>query len=97
VDDADTGVSEVFALITSLLDPDVYPAEEIARLYCARWRVETLFKILKVGIRESHAVFRSCGPATATCPDVTVSDATGRYAGMKLTSAIGAGRADDRP
>ena len=63
VDDADTGVSEVFALITSLLGPDVYPAEEIARLYCARWRVETLFKILKVGIRESHAVFRSCSPA----------------------------------
>jgi hypothetical protein len=63
VDDADTGVSEVFALITSLLDPGVYPAEEIARLHCARWRAETLFKILKVEIRESHAVFRSCSPA----------------------------------
>jgi hypothetical protein len=63
VKDADTGISEVFALITTLLDPHAYPALEIARLYASRWQVEILFKILKVEIRTSHAVLRSKSPA----------------------------------
>jgi hypothetical protein len=63
VKDADTGMSEVFALITTLLDPDAYPALDLAELYAARWEVELLFKILKVEIRESHAVLRSKTPA----------------------------------
>jgi hypothetical protein len=63
VKDADTGISEVFALITTLLDPDAHPAADLARLYAARWQVEIIFKILKVGIRASHAVLRSKSPA----------------------------------
>ena len=63
VQDADTGISEVFALITTLTDPVAYPALELARLYACRWQVETLFKILKVEIRQSHAVLRSKSPA----------------------------------
>ena len=35
-------------LVTSLLDAMEYPAEEIARLYAARWKVETLIRDLKV-------------------------------------------------
>lgn len=61
--DADTGISEVFALITTLLDPAAYPAEALAQLYACRWQVEILFKILKVEIRGSHAVLRSKSPA----------------------------------
>jgi len=49
VKDADTGISEVFALITTLLDPDAHPALDLAGLYAARWQVELLFKILKGG------------------------------------------------
>ena len=63
VKDADTGVSEVFALITTLLDPVAYPALDLAGLYAARWQVELLFKILKVELRESGAVLRSKSPA----------------------------------
>jgi Insertion element 4 transposase N-terminal/Transposase DDE domain len=63
VKDAETGISEVFALITTLLDPDAHPALELARLYACRWQVELLFKILKVEIRESGAVLRSKSPA----------------------------------
>ncbi|HEU5429171.1 MAG TPA: IS4 family transposase [Actinocrinis sp.] len=63
VRDADTGISEVFALITTLLDPAAYPAEALAQLYACRWQVEILFKILKVEIRGSHAVLRSKSPA----------------------------------
>ncbi len=35
-------------LVTSLLDSQKYPAEEIARLYAARWKIETLIRELKV-------------------------------------------------
>ena len=63
VKDADTGISEVFALITTLLDPVAYPASSLAGLYAARWQVELLFKILKVELRESGAVLRSQSPA----------------------------------
>lgn len=63
VKDADTGFSEVFALITTLLDPAAYRALDLACLYAARWQVELLFKILKVELRESGAVLRSKSPA----------------------------------
>jgi hypothetical protein len=62
VKDADTGISEVFALITTLLDPDAHPALDLAGLYAARWQVELLFKILKVEVRASGAVLRSKTP-----------------------------------
>ncbi len=35
-------------LVTSLLDAEKYPADEVARLYAARWKVETLIRELKV-------------------------------------------------
>jgi hypothetical protein len=35
-------------LVTSLLDAQRYPAAEIGRLYAGRWRIETVFKELKV-------------------------------------------------
>ena len=40
VKDADTGISEVFALITTLLDPEAHNAEQLARLYAERWRAD---------------------------------------------------------
>jgi hypothetical protein len=35
-------------LVTSLLDAKHYPASEIAELYAGRWRIETVFRQLKV-------------------------------------------------
>lgn len=43
--------------ITSLLDHKLYPAKEIAGLYGKRWRIETLFKEVKVNL--SADVLRS--------------------------------------
>jgi hypothetical protein len=63
VKDADTGISEVFALVTTLIDHERYPAKDLARLYLRRWRAETLIKLLKIEIRETHATFRSKTPA----------------------------------
>lgn len=36
--------SEVFALVTDLLDPDIYPALDLARAYPMRWECETVIK-----------------------------------------------------
>jgi Transposase DDE domain len=34
-------------LVTTLLDPEAYPAQELARLYLRRWRIELWFRDLK--------------------------------------------------
>jgi IS4 transposase len=46
--------------VTSLLDENLYPAKEIAELYGKRWRIETLFKEVKVNL--SADVLRSLSP-----------------------------------
>jgi IS4 transposase len=51
------GKREVTWLVTSLLDPKRYPAQEIAELYARRWRIETLFREVKINL--SADVLRS--------------------------------------
>ncbi len=46
--------------VTSLLDPKRYPADQIIALYAWRWRVETLFRELKITL--SANVLRSQSP-----------------------------------
>ena len=58
----DDGVSEMFCLITTLLDPTAAPALELARCYAERWSVEVLFKLVKVDLRESGGILRSGKP-----------------------------------
>lgn len=48
-------------LVSSLLDAGRYPAKEIAELYGKRWRIETLFKAVKINL--SADVLRSLSPA----------------------------------
>jgi hypothetical protein len=59
------GVSEVFALITTLLDPDEAPALELAAAYADRWRIEVLYDTVKVEIRAGRSVCRSKHPDTS--------------------------------
>jgi hypothetical protein len=47
-------------LITSLLDADKYPSNEIAEIYRRRWRIETLFREVKTNL--SADVLRSKTP-----------------------------------
>lgn len=47
--------------VTSLLDDREYPADEIVELYAKRWRIETLFRQVKVNF--SADVLRSQTPA----------------------------------
>lgn len=37
-------------LVTTLLDPQTYPAEELARLYAKRWRIELWFRDIKTAM-----------------------------------------------
>nr|QIY75336.1 IS4 family transposase [Streptomyces sp. RLB1-33] len=56
--------SELFCLITTLLDPDAAPARELAELYAARWTSETIFKHIKIEQRGGRtATLRSNSPA----------------------------------
>lgn len=58
----DDGTSEVFALITNLVDPEEAPALELARNYSSRWHIELLFRLVKVDIRTPGGVLRSRKP-----------------------------------
>ncbi|PZT73671.1 MULTISPECIES: IS4 family transposase [unclassified Streptomyces] len=56
--------SELFCLITTLLDPEAAPAAELAELYTARWTSETIFKHIKIEQRGGRtATLRSNSPA----------------------------------
>jgi len=54
------GERKVVWLVTSLLDNKLYPADEIAALYGKRWRIETLFREVKINL--SADVLRSLSP-----------------------------------
>lgn len=45
------GKRRVLWLATSLLDGEAYPASEIVELYARRWRIETLFREMKVALK----------------------------------------------
>jgi hypothetical protein len=52
-------------VLTTLLDPDAFPAREIAAGYSRRWRVETAFLHLKRTIRGAGRELRGQSPALA--------------------------------
>jgi hypothetical protein len=56
--------SEVFCLVTNLLNPLEAPAPALIGLYRQRWSIETVFKALKVDIGAARPVLRSARPET---------------------------------
>jgi hypothetical protein len=54
------GERKVVWLVSSLLDAKLYPAKDIAELYSRRWRIETLFREVKINF--SADVLRSKTP-----------------------------------
>jgi hypothetical protein len=57
------GTSEVFALVTSLLDVEGYPALDLACCYPERWGCETVIGHHKTDMGEGQPVLRSKDPA----------------------------------
>lgn len=56
------GDEKVYRLITSVLDPQQAPAQELAALYHERWEIETAFDELKTHLRGKSIVLRSRTP-----------------------------------
>ena len=52
----------IYRLVTSILDPDQAPAQELAALYHERWEIETALDELKTHLRGSQIVLRSKTP-----------------------------------
>ena len=56
------GGEPLYRLITTILDPDLAPARELAALYHERWEIETAFDELKTHLRGARIVLRSKTP-----------------------------------
>ena len=52
----------LYRLVTTILDPDAAPAEELAALYHERWEIEGAFDELKTHLRGRQIVLRSKSP-----------------------------------
>jgi transposase IS4-like protein/DDE family transposase len=62
IPDRNGGGSELIALITTITDPALASAEELARAYCERWEEETGNDQLKTCLRGPGQVLRSKSP-----------------------------------
>src|SRR6202051_3609777 len=56
------GAEPIYRLITTILDPTLAPAQELAALYHERWEVETALDELKTHLRGAQIVLRSKTP-----------------------------------
>ncbi len=52
----------LYRLFTTILDPELAPASELAALYGTRWEIESAFDELKTHLNESRRVLRSQSP-----------------------------------
>jgi IS4 transposase len=56
------GAEPIYRLITTILDPRLAPAKELAALYHERWEIETTLDELKTHLRGAQIVLRSKTP-----------------------------------
>jgi len=56
------GAETIYRLITTILDPKLAPAKELAALYSERWEIETTLDELKTHLRGAQIVLRSKTP-----------------------------------
>jgi hypothetical protein len=54
-----------FRVLTTLLDHDTYPAEQIAAVYAQRWQVELAYKTIKTTLRGGNRRLRGQSPDLA--------------------------------
>jgi hypothetical protein len=56
------GAESIYRLITTILDPKLAPAKELAALYRERWEIETALDELKTHLRGAQIILRSKTP-----------------------------------
>ena len=56
------GAEPIYRLITTILDPKLAPAKELAALYHERWEIETALDELKTHLRGAQIILRSKTP-----------------------------------
>ncbi len=64
-DRAGTTTTSRFRVLTTLLDPVAYPAEQIAALYAERWQAELVYKSIKSTLRGGDRRLRGQSPDLA--------------------------------
>jgi hypothetical protein len=57
-----SGSTEIYRLVTTILNPEAAPAQELAALYCERWEIENALDELKTHLRGSRLQLRSKTP-----------------------------------
>lgn len=60
--EAVAGAEPLYRLLTTILDPEQAPAQELAALYHERWEIETALDELKTHLRGAKVVLRSKTP-----------------------------------
>jgi Transposase DDE domain/Insertion element 4 transposase N-terminal len=78
-------------VLTTLLDPDAFPAAEIAALYAARWQVETAFLHLKRTVRGAGRELRGRSAALARQEAWALLLVHNMIAAMAARAAVAAG------
>jgi hypothetical protein len=78
-------------VLTTLLDPDEFPAREIAACYAARWQVETAYLHLKKTVRGTGRTLRGRSPALARQEAWALLLVHNMIAGMAARAAAAAG------
>jgi hypothetical protein len=78
-------------LLTTLLDPDLYPAAELAALYAKRWLIEIAFLHLKKTVRGTGRALRARSPELVRQEAWALLLAHNMIAGLAARAAAAAG------
>ena len=90
------GAEPIYRLLTTILDPAVAPAAELAALYHERWEIETALDELKTHLRGARIVLRSKTPALVKQEFYGLMLAHFAVRGLMHEAALKAGEDPDR-
>ncbi len=90
------GAEPIYRLITTILDPQLAPAEELAALYHERWEIETALDELKTHLRGAQIVLRSKTPELVRQEFFGLLMAHFAIRGLMHEAALQAGEDPDR-
>jgi IS4 transposase len=90
------GAEPSYRLLTTILDPDEAPAEELAALYHERWEIEGALDELKTHLRGAQIVLRSKTPDLVRQEFYGLLLAHFAVRGLMHEAALAAGEDPDR-